>query len=112
MDDELLVELLTSIDRRLALLTGAQERDICWALKEDLLRTPGRTAMFDSVDGQRETPDVAKAAGVSLRAVQLFVREMIDMGIFREVGARAGGGLVAAHDDSGIVRWYFSRVAE
>ncbi len=80
------------------------------ALRDELLRTNGRIAMFKSFDGGRTTAEVAKTANVSLRAVQLFVKEMIDSGILREVGS-GGRGLVAAHDEYGIVRWYVEREA-
>lgn len=111
MDDERLIPLLASIDRRLALLTAVQERDMRRVLQEELLRTRGRVAMFNSFDGVRTTAEVAKAAGVSVRAVQLFVKEMIDLGILSEVGSSAARGLVAAHDEYGIVRWYVGRDA-
>src|SRR5947209_7716928 len=83
-DDEL-VTLLKSIDHRLALLTASQDRDVRIALRDELLRTPARIAMFNGIDGVRTSPELATIAKVSNRAAQLFVKELRDLGIVRPV---------------------------
>src|SRR6266508_1518700 len=72
-DNDQTVGLLRSIDRRLALLTGAEERKLRAKLRAELLRTSARMSMFDSIDGRAGSPELAKAAGVTDRAAQLFV---------------------------------------
>lgn len=105
------LRLLRSIDRRLALLTGPQDRDLRTKLVADLLRTPARTAMFDAIDGKRGSPDLADAAKVSDRAAQLFVKELLDLGLVAVVGGTTGRGFVVERDDDAIVRWYLERTA-
>jgi hypothetical protein len=106
-DDEVL-RLLTSIDRRLALLTATQERDLRVALETDVLRTRPRTAMFDAIDGVRTGADLAKLGGASERAGQLFVNELLGLGLVRQVetGRR---GVVVERNDAGILAWYLGR---
>ena len=61
-DDEL-ARLLASIDRRLALLTESQERDLRATLRDELLKTPARIAMFEGIDGQRGSGELSKGNG-------------------------------------------------
>jgi hypothetical protein len=101
---------LASIDRRLALLTGQQERDLRQALVTDLLRTPARVAMFDGIDGRRGSAELGKMASVSERAGQLFVKELLDMGLVKQANAASGNrGVIVEHDDDAIVQWYLRR---
>jgi hypothetical protein len=110
MDDETTLRLLASIDRRLALLTGQQERDLRQALVADLLRTPARVAMFDGVDGKRGSGELGKMASVSERAGQLFVKELLDMGLLRQANASGGTrGVIVERDEDAIVQWYLRR---
>jgi Fic family protein len=109
-DDEL-VTLLQSIDRRLALLTASQDRDVQIALRDELLRTPARIAMFDGINGVRTSPDLAKLAKVSDRAAQLFVRELLDLGIVRPVPAGDGRTVIVERDEAEIIRWHIERIA-
>lgn len=108
-DDVSLQQLLASIDRRLALLTGSHERDLRRALAEDLLRTDKRQAMFAAIDGETGASDMAKKAGVSERAAQLFVKELLEMGIVRKSRASTARGIIVERDEDAIVQWYFRR---
>lgn len=107
--DEEVVALLRSIDRRLALLTASQDRDVRIALREELLRTPARIAMFDAIDGVRTSPELAKIANVSDRAAQLFVKELLDLGIVRPVPGGGGRSVIVDRDEAGIIRWHIER---
>lgn len=109
-DDEQ-VMLLRSIDRRLALLTASQERNLRLALLNDLLRTPARTKMFDGIDGERTSPELAKIAQVSERAAQLFVKELLELGIVRPAPSSDGRTVIVARDEPAIIRWYVERNA-
>jgi hypothetical protein len=109
VDDDRVVRLLASIDRRLALLTASHERDLRRALEQDLLRSDGRTKMFDGIDGRRTSTEIAKVAGVSDRAVQLFVKEMLDAGFVRDAGTGSGRAVVVERDDGALVQWYAGR---
>jgi hypothetical protein len=105
--DELAV--LRSIDRRLALLTGKEERDVRRALIADVLTTPARVAMWDAIDGKIGSPDLAKLAKVSERAAQLFAKDLLDAGLVTTVtGAR---GNVVEKDQDAVVQWYLRRAA-
>jgi len=106
VDDERVVTLLASIDRRLALLTAPQERDMRRRLEQDLLRTDARTKIFDAIDGRRTSQEIAKAASVSDRAVQLFVKELLDAALVRDTGASVGRAVIVEQDAHGIAQWY------
>ncbi|MFN2587799.1 MAG: hypothetical protein ABR613_06765 [Actinomycetota bacterium] len=107
-DDEV-VRLLGSIDRRLALLTGAHERDLRRALEDELLRTEGRIAVFNKIDGRRGAPELAKETGVGIRAAQLFVKELLEAGLVRDTHSGTGRTIVIERDEDAIVQWYVSR---
>jgi hypothetical protein len=110
VDDERALRLLASIDRRLALLSGTHERDLRQALVNDLLRTTARVAMFDAMNGRRGSPEIAKMAGVSDRTVQLFVKELLDLGIVRlATGEASSRGVIVERDEDAIVQWYVRR---
>lgn len=111
MSDTETLRLLRSIDRRLALLSGAENRKMRARLVTDLLRAPGRTAMFDAIDGQRGSPDLAHAAKVTDRAAQLFVKELLDLGLVKIVPDATARGIVVARDEDAIVDWYLQRAA-
>ena len=108
MDDEKALLLLASIDRRLALLTGSYERDLRQALVEGILRTPARTAMFDGIDERRGSPELAKLANVSERSAQLFIKDLMDIGIVRP-SPTGGRGLIVQRDEDAILQWYLRR---
>jgi hypothetical protein len=104
-EDEL-VRLLASIDRRLALLTARQARDLRGALEEEVLRTDARIKMFDGIDGQRAGADLGRVAGVSERLGQLFVKELLDLGLVRPTSE---GSRTVELDEDGILDWYLRR---
>jgi hypothetical protein len=104
-DDEL-VKLLASIDRRLALLTASQERDLRATLRDQLLRTPARIAMFEGIDGERGSGELAKLGKVSERAAQLFVKELLGLGLVREVPGSAGRTVIVERDEAALLDWY------
>ncbi len=109
MDEPDLLAVLKSIDRRLALLTGREERDVRKALIADVLTTPARVAMWDAIDGKTGSPELAKIAKVSDRAAQLFVKDLLDARLVRPT-ANARGTVVAKDDDA-LVQWYVRRPA-
>jgi len=107
--DEETLRVLRSIDRRLALMTGREERDVRRALIADVLTTPARIAMWDGIDGNTGSPELAKLAAVSDRAAQLFAKDILDLGLVSVVvGAR---GTVVEKDEDAIVQWYLRRAA-
>lgn len=110
MDDES-VRLLRSIDRRLALLTVREEREVQLRLNEEVLRTDARTAMFHAMDGRRGSPEIARAVNASERAVQMFVKELMDLGLVKPV-SRSGRGNVVEKDETGIAEWQLRRARE
>lgn len=109
-EDEL-VKLLESIDRRLALLTVPQERDLRQTLRDDLLNTPVRVAMFEAVDGVRGSKELAKIGGVGDRSAQVFVKELQDLRLLRPVPGGSGNSVIVERDEGAIVDWYLQRKA-
>jgi hypothetical protein len=107
--DAELMRVLRSIDRRLALLTSDEERRLQTSLRAELLRTSARASMFEAIDGRRGSPELAKAGGVSDRAAQLFVKELLELGIV-EVVPGTSRGLIVVREEDAIVRWYRDRV--
>jgi hypothetical protein len=110
VDDDRVFALLRSIDRRLALLTGPQDRALRAALVEDVLNTEPRQRMFDAIDGVKGNPELATAGDVTARAAQNFVNQLIELRLVRSVGT--GREVVVERDDDGIVQWYLRREAE
>lgn len=108
-EDDEIVRLLNSIDRRLALLTARQERDLREAFADELLRSDGRKAMFAAIDGRRGAPEIAQEAKVSERAAQLFVKELLAMGIVRKATASTNRAIIVERDEGAIVQWYARR---
>lgn len=100
-DDSL--ALLRSIDRRLALLTRAQERDLRARFQTEILRTSTRTAMWEAIDGKTGTTGLARAAGASDRLAQMFVKELRESGFVYEV---ADGRV--AQDLDRVLEWYLA----
>jgi hypothetical protein len=110
-DDDELLAVLRSIDRRLALLTGPQQREVRQRLTSELLRTPARLAMFDAIDGNKGSPDLGRLVGASERAAQQLVKELLDLGLVHVVRSTTGRGFVVAKDEDAIVRWYLNGAA-
>lgn len=110
-DNDDLTRVLRSIDRRLALLTAHQERGMRGEVEQELLRSEGRTKMFDAIDGRRTSEEIASVAGVSKRAAQLFVKELLDGGLARDTGTGARGSVIVELDDEALVQWFVARVA-
>jgi hypothetical protein len=108
-DDEETLKVLRSIDRRLALMTGREEREVRRALIADVLTTPARLSMWDGIDGKTGSPDLAKAAKVSERAAQLFVKDLLDLGLVRPVATARG--TVVEKEENAIVQWYLKQAA-
>ena len=67
--------------------------------------------MFEAIDGKRGSPELADAAGVSDRAAQLFIKELLDLGLVNVVSGTTGRGFIVDRDEDAIVRWYLHRVA-
>jgi len=107
-DDERTLRLLASIDRRLALLSAGQERDMRQALHTEL-RSDARVKMFELIDGTRTSQELARAANVTERAAQLFVKELMETGLARDTGRGSGRAVIVERDEDAIVRWYIGR---
>lgn len=105
-DEVTIVQLLSSIDRRLALLTARHERDLRAALEERLLKTKARVGMFQLIDGRAGAPAIANKIGVSDRAVQVFIKEMLELGLVKDTGTGSGRSVIVAKDEEAIVQWY------
>jgi hypothetical protein len=110
MDGNEHLRLLRSIDRRLALLTAKEERDVRRALVATILTTPAREAMWDAIDGQVGSPDLSRLGNVSERAAQLFVKDVLDAGLVKQVANPKA--TIVERDDDAIVQWYLSREHE
>jgi len=109
VDNGDLLSVLRSIDRRLALMTGQEERDLRKALVAAILTTPAREAMWDALDGKRGSPELAKIAKVSERSAQLFVNDLLEAGLVQK--AASVKGTVVGKDEDAIVQWYLRRPA-
>ena len=107
--DDDVVKLLGSIDRRLALLTAREARQLRQALESEVLTTPARVKMFDAIELGRGGADIGRAAGVSPRAGQLFIKELLDLGLLRAVTDGDGRELGVERDDDAILDWYLHR---
>jgi hypothetical protein len=110
-DDGEVLAVLRSIDRRLALLTGAQERDVRKRLINEILRTPARIKMYDAIDGGTGSPDLARLAGAKERTAQSLVQELRDLGLVKVAGSTIGRGFTVAKDDEAVLQWYLRLVA-
>jgi hypothetical protein len=108
-NDDALVALLTSIDRRLALLSAPEEGELRRALATDILKTESRIAMFDGIDGVRGSSELGKLGGVGERSAQLFVKELLELGLVREVPNSGGRTVIVDKDDAAILNWYLAR---
>lgn len=109
MDDDSVVALLQSIDRRLALLTAGEARNVRAALVADVLNTEPRQKIFDAINGVLGNPDLARTGDVTPRATQNFVNQLLELGLVRSVSA--GREMIVQRDDDGILRWYLAREA-
>ena len=107
MDDENVIDLLRSIDRRLALLTAREANDVRAALMADVLNSEPRQKIFDGLDGKLGNPELARIGGVTPRATQTFVNQLLDLGLVRSVSP--GREMIVIRDEDGILRWYLAR---
>lgn len=103
-----LLAVLRSIDRRLLLLTASLERDLRRTLNERLLRTESRATMFYAIDGERGSAELARRASVSDRAAQLFIKELLELRLVREVAGGVGRAVLVERDEAAIVDWYIT----
>ena len=110
-EDDRGLQLLASIDRRLALLTVTHERDLRDAFDAQVLRSEGRQKMWEKINGQRSTPEISKEAGSNLRVTQIFIKEMLDAGFVKDTQTGVGRALVVDRDEEAILRWYVTRDA-
>jgi hypothetical protein len=106
-----LFRLLRSIDSRLALIAAPQEAELRVRLAAEVLRAGGRQALWDAIDGVRTSNDLAKAAQVSDRFAQMFVNELLALGLVRRVERASKKGTVVEKDRIGLVQWYLSSVS-
>jgi hypothetical protein len=107
VDDDSVVGLLKSIDHRLALLTAREARDVRAALVADVLNSEPRQKIFEALDGKLGNPELAKIGGVTPRATQNFVNQLLELGLVRSVSG--GREMIVVRDDDGILRWYLAR---
>lgn len=106
-----LLRLLRSIDSRLALVAAPQEAELRTRLASEVLRAGGRQAMWNAIDGVRTSNDLAKAAQVSDRFAQMFVNELLALGLVRRVERASKKGTVVEKDRLGLVQWYLASVS-
>jgi hypothetical protein len=106
-----LLRLLRSIDSRLALMAAPQEAEVRARLASEVLRAAGRQAMWDAIDGVRTSNDLAKAAQVSDRFAQMFVNELLALGLVRRVERATKKGTIVEKDRLGLVQWYLAIVS-
>lgn len=97
---------LTSIDRRLALLTASHERELRQRLNAEVLRTDNRVAMWEAIDGVRGSAEIGKAGAVSDRTAQLFVKELLELRLVREVSSGTGKSTIVEKEPMGDVEWF------
>ena len=109
MDNGDLLSVLRSIDRRLALMSGQEERDLRKALVAAILTTPAREAMWDAIDGKTGSTELAKGAKVSERSAQMFVNDLLEAGLVQKVASAKG--TVVEKDEDAVVQWYLRRAA-
>jgi hypothetical protein len=107
-----MLQVLRSIDRRLALLTGPQDREVRRRLTTEVLRTPARLVMFDAIDGNTGSPELAKLSGASDRAAQQLVKDLLDLSLVRVVRSTTGRGFLVAKDEDAIIRWHLNAAAK
>lgn len=105
------LRLLRSIDSRLALIAAPQEVELGNRLTSEVLRAGGRQAMWDAIDGVRNSNDLAKAAKVSERFAQMFVNELLALGLVQRVERESRKGTVVEKDRIGLVQWYLANVS-
>jgi hypothetical protein len=65
--------------------------------------------MWDAIDGKAGSPELARLAKVSERAAQLFVKDLLDVGLVIAVAGLRG--TVVQQDQDAIVQWYLRRSA-
>ena len=92
---------MRSIDRRLALLSAREERDVRTALAADVLNTEPRRKIFDAIDGMLGNPELAKIGDVTPRATQNFVNQLLECGLVRSVGE--GRETIVIRNEDGIL---------
>jgi hypothetical protein len=109
VDDPEILSVLRSIDRRLALLTARDARDVRADLMADVLNTEPREKIFDALDGVLGNSELAKIGDVTPRATQNFVNQLLDLGLVRSVSS--GREMLVIRDEDGILRWYLARSA-
>jgi hypothetical protein len=66
--------------------------------------------MYAGIDGRRGSGELAKLAGVTDRAAQLFVKELLELGLVRAIsGGGQGKTLIVERDEAAIIDWYLAR---
>ena len=103
--EESIIRILRSIDRRLALMSAREEHALESQFQAEVLRTQARTLMWHAIDGETGSPGLARAAGVSDRLAQMFVKELREAGFVRD----ADGGRGIEKDDDEMLRWFLAK---
>jgi hypothetical protein len=62
--------------------------------------------MFEAIDGVRGSSDLAEEAKVSERSAQLFVKELLSIGLVHPAGDVGGRTVIVERDEEAILRWY------
>jgi hypothetical protein len=106
-DTDETLRVLRSIDRRLALMTAKEERDLRKALNGAILTTSARESMWDAIDGKTGSPELAKIGKMSERGAQLFVKDLLDAGLVKQV--TSAKGTVVEKDNDAVVQWFLRR---
>jgi hypothetical protein len=66
--------------------------------------------MFQAINGRNGNPELAKVGGVTDRAAQLFIKELLDAGVVEPVPEDTGRSIIVARNEDAIVQWFLGRV--
>ncbi len=73
-----LVSLASRILSELELLTSATKAASLNRFQSDFLATEQQCKIYEEINGERDSQAIADAAGASLRAVQLIIKDLMD----------------------------------
>lgn len=91
-DNDEVLRLLQSADHRLALLALDQEMSLRTYTLGTPLTSQERARTFNAIDGVRGSSERAAVVGVTERAAEVFVKELLELGLCGKSAARPVGG--------------------
>lgn len=75
---ETLIKIGEQILAELQLLTSATKAAALLRFQNDFLVTEPQRKMYEAIDGEKDAQEIADIAGVSLRAAQLLIKDLVD----------------------------------